>query len=82
MDKPLQEYCLYNRDGRCYFIVSSPGECSLCFNFITSSEEVRSRFSIKTKIVRLHDIISKNPTYRALFAGAGDEIQQTLKLEF
>ncbi len=34
-DRSIEEECVFNREGKCYFLESSVKTCSLCFNFKT-----------------------------------------------
>ena len=35
-EKSAESSCLFYEGGRCYFIISSPDQCSFCFNFTTT----------------------------------------------
>ncbi|MBD6955549.1 MAG: hypothetical protein ACP5G5_02005 [Thermoplasmata archaeon] len=78
MEKPLENYCIYHREGKCYFIVSKPSRCRLCFNFVSFEPKVRSKYRISKEYVTLYDIIKEDKTFRALFPEEGDRVQTTL----
>lgn len=78
MDKPLEMYCLYNRENMCYFVLSKPTRCRLCFNFVSFDQRLKSKYRILKDFVTLYDIIKEDKTFRALFPEEGDRVQTTL----
>ncbi|MFP3318683.1 MAG: hypothetical protein RXP98_05850 [Thermoplasmata archaeon] len=78
MDKPLENYCIYHRENMCFFIVSKPTRCRLCFNFVTFDQKVKSKYKINKDYATLYDIIKEDRTFRALFPQEGERVQTTL----
>ena len=81
MEKPLEEYCLHNRNGMCYFSISYPTECRLCFNFITSDYSIKRKYGFSKNLVSLYDILMKDESYESLFPRSGDYVQETLNVK-
>ncbi len=74
MEGTLEEQCIFNRSGRCYFIESEISNCSLCFNFKTFH-----MYGKKRKLYyNLFDYLRENKLDRDLFPDSNDE-QDSLK---
>ncbi|MGC8995719.1 MAG: hypothetical protein ACP5JT_03425 [Thermoplasmata archaeon] len=81
MEKPIQEYCLHNRDGMCYFSIAYPTKCNLCFNFVSSEYKIKSKYGINKNLVTLYDIMIRDESFETLFPKSGDYIQSTLEVK-
>ncbi len=79
MDKPLNTTCMHYREGKCYFVVSNPTKCKLCFNFVTTDPEIKKKYGITDPVVTLYDIIKEDKVMRAMFPESGDAVQTTFE---
>ncbi len=70
--------CIYNRDGMCYFLISDPQPCSLCFNFASADPQLKKELKISKPVVTFFDLITKDSRYRALFPKSGNAVQMSL----
>ncbi|KJE49121.1 MULTISPECIES: hypothetical protein [unclassified Acidiplasma] len=69
----LEESCVFNRGGICYFLESSTSKCSLCFNFKSFT-----KYGSRRKIYyNLFDYIKSTGSQIAF--PKGDEEQETLE---
>ena len=74
MEGSLEEQCIFNRSGKCYFIESEISNCSLCFNFKTFH-----MYGTKRKLYyNLFDYLKDNKLDRDLFPDSNNE-QDSLK---
>ncbi len=80
MDKPLNTTCIHYRDGDCYFVVSNPTKCKLCFNFTTFDPEVKKKYGITDPVVTLYSILKEDKVMRAMFPESGDAVQTTFEI--
>jgi len=71
------EKCIYNRNGKCYFLASEASECKLCPNFVSADPSLLREFKINRPVITHYDIISSDPAYKRIFGG-GKGIQKTL----
>ena len=70
------EKCIYNREGKCCYLVSSPTKCEFCPNFVSADSSLLREYKISRPIITYYDIIIANPSYKKIFGGKG--IQKTL----
>ncbi len=69
----LEEECIFNRDGQCYFLESKISTCTLCFNFKTFT-----RYGNRRKAYyNLFDYLKSNDG-DVIFPRGNDE-QETLR---
>ena len=78
MEKPLENNCIHFREGKCYFVISNPVPCRLCFNFVTFDQKIKNKYRVSKDFTTLYDIIKEDKTFRSLFPESGDRIQTTL----
>ncbi len=74
MEGTLEEQCIFNRNGKCYFVESNVSKCSLCFNFKT----FHMYGTKKKSYYNLFDYLKENKLDRDLFPDGNDE-QDSLK---
>jgi len=73
-DSSIEEECVFNREGKCYFLESDITPCSLCFNFKTFK-----MISRKRKIYyNLFDYLNETNLSEGLFPEGNSE-QDSLK---
>lgn len=80
MDVPIASKCIYNRQGMCYFIVSYPTKCSLCYNFVTADASIKRKYGLSKSLVTLYDIVKVDKSFKTLFPSSRDEIQTTFQV--
>jgi len=78
MKYSLATKCIYHRDGMCYFLVSDPQPCTLCFNFASVDPKLKKELKINKPVVTFYDVIMKDSRYRALFPKSGTSVQMSL----
>ncbi len=78
MKYSLASKCIYNRGGMCYFLVSEPQPCSLCFNFVSADPKLKRELKISKPVVTFYDLIMSDSRYRALFPQSGTSVQMSL----
>lgn len=81
--------CIYNRNGKCYFLASAPTSCEICLNFTSANDRLKYVLEVSKPIVTYYDLIShfnehkkdkkdrKKESIR--FLGEGNETQKTLE---
>ncbi len=78
MKYSVSSKCIYNRDGMCYFLVSDPQPCKLCFNFISADPSLKKELKITKPVVTFYDLMMEDSRYRALFPKSGTAVQMSL----
>ncbi len=78
MKYSLASKCIYYRDGMCYFLVSDPQPCNLCFNFVSVDPVLKRELKIHKPVITFYDVIMKDSRYRALFPKSGTSVQMSL----
>jgi hypothetical protein len=78
MKYSLASKCIYYRDGMCYFLVSDPQPCNLCFNFVSADPVLKRELKIHKPVITFYDVIMKDSRYRALFPKSGTSVQMSL----
>lgn len=81
MDHPISSSCMFNRNGMCYFVISYPTKCNLCYNFLTSDPEIKRKYKINKPLVSLYDIVKVDKSFKTLFPESGEEVQTTFEVE-
>ncbi|WP_337860501.1 hypothetical protein [Ferroplasma sp.] len=73
-ERSIEEECVFNREGKCYFLESSISTCSLCFNFKTFSTIGKTRKAY----YNIFDYLKEANLSEALFPEGNSE-QDSLK---
>ncbi|MGC8663864.1 MAG: hypothetical protein ACP5SF_05225 [Thermoplasmata archaeon] len=81
MDVPLASKCIFHREGKCYFVISYPTKCNLCFNFVTSDPGIKRKYGFNKTMISLYDILKVDKSFKTLFPSSGDEIQTIFEVE-
>ncbi|NPA74881.1 MAG: hypothetical protein GXO25_02220 [Euryarchaeota archaeon] len=78
MQYSMASKCMYNRGGKCYFLISEPQPCQLCVNFASADPSLLKELKIKKSIATYYDLIMSDPRYRAMFPRSDNEMQLSL----
>ncbi len=74
VDGSVEEKCIFNRSGNCYFLESKVETCHLCFNFKTFNMLGKK----KKLYYNIFDYLDENGISRSLFPKDNSE-QDSLK---
>jgi hypothetical protein len=74
-ESSIEARCIFYEDGNCYFVQSSPGKCSFCFNFTTTERGV-SKGRVKP-LYSMFDYLRGQDESELIFP-EGNYLQETL----
>ncbi len=79
MKASVARYCMFHRKGKCYYLASDPGPCSLCPNFVSTSPELKKKLGVDKPVLTFWDLVQHDPRLKSFFRDR-TTMQMTLPL--